>query len=60
MVGNASVAQRVVQEKPQTKVVFDPLLGKVLANERKRYICMVFSHWLRRCSAMDMNQHLVI
>ena len=28
-------------------------LSKVAANERKRYIFNVFSHWLRTCSAID-------
>ena len=34
-------------------------LNKVSANERKLFICNVFSHWLRFCSAIDRKQALV-
>ena len=27
-----------------------PCLNKILANERRRYLCNAFSHWLRPCS----------
>ena len=30
-----------------------------LANARRRYICNVFFHWLRPCSAIDRKQSLV-
>ena len=33
---------------------------KVSANERKRYICNVFSHWLRICSAIDKQWAQII
>ena len=31
-------------------------LSKVSASERRRYICNVFSHWLRSCSAIDKKR----
>ena len=30
-------------------------LNKVSANERRRYICNVFSHWLRSCKVIDIK-----
>ena len=33
-------------------------LSKALANERRCYICNVFSHWLIPCSAIDRKQDL--
>ena len=30
-------------------------LSKVLANERRRYMCNVFSHWLRPCLVIHRN-----
>ena len=32
--------------------------ANVLANERRRYICDVFSNWLRPCSAIDRKRAL--
>ena len=29
--------------------------SKISANERRRYICNVFYHWLRPCSAIDLK-----
>ena len=37
------------------KPVFYLWLSKVSANEGRRYLCNVFFHWLRPCSAMDRN-----
>ena len=34
--------------------VFYLWLSKVSANERRRYICNVFSHWLRPCSTISL------
>ena len=34
----------------------DLRLSKVSANERRCYICNVFSHWLRPCSVVDRRQ----
>ena len=36
--------------------IFYPCLSKVLANERRRYICNVFSHWLRPCWAENTER----
>ena len=36
--------------------VFYLWLSKVSANKRRRYICNVFSNWLRPCSAVDRKQ----
>ena len=36
--------------------VFYIWLSKVSAKERRRYICNVFSHWLRPCSVIDRNR----
>ena len=33
--------------------------SKILANERRRYICNVFSHWLRPCSVID-RKHITV
>ena len=38
--------------------IFYLWLSKVLANERRRYLCNVFSHWLRPCSAIDRKQNM--
>ena len=35
---------------------FSPRLSKVSANERRRYIRNVFSHWVKPCSAIDRKQ----
>ena len=31
--------------------------SKILASERRRYVCNVFSHWLRSCSAVDKTSN---
>ena len=40
----------------RTRPVFYQWLSKVLANERRCYICNVFSNWPRPCSAIDRKR----
>ena len=42
------------------RVQFLSIVEQVFANERRHYICDIFSHWLRTCSAIDLKHILVI
>ena len=49
-----------VQWWARSGLVFYPWLSEVSANERRRYLCNVFSLWLRPCSATDRKWTLVL
>ena len=48
----------ILQESLGAATHFLCLAGKVLANERRCFICNIFSHWLRPCPAINQIKSL--
>ena len=54
-----SCSKPSVCQDTDTSPIFHLWPSKFLTNERRRYICNAFSHWLRTCSTTEGKQTLI-